>query len=259
MIPSGKATFYRLTAEEVQRKKERGSIGLLAEKRLHSVLKRWVTDDFSRHEVRVRSETGGKRFAVADVCLENGEVAEIQTGALYPLCRKMDFYMNDTNRRVTLIHPVLTEKHVTRISPEGGTVGTRRRSPKRETVLAAAGQLKPFAKYFETGRFEVWFVSLAAEEFRLSRVSSRGKGRGSRRFELIPTELFGVTVLKSLRDLLPLLPEDLPARFTAKEFAARVRPIDSFALYDLLFVLEEGGLLQKCGKEGRSAVYEKRY
>ena len=40
MIPAGKATFYRLTAEELQRKKERGSIGLLAEKRLHSVLKR---------------------------------------------------------------------------------------------------------------------------------------------------------------------------------------------------------------------------
>lgn len=257
MIPAGKTTFYRLSAEELQRSKTRDSIGLLAEKRLHATLKRWVADDFSLHEVRVRSETGSKRYAVADVCLENGEIAEIQTGALYPLCRKMDFYMRETTRRVTLIHPVLAEKYISRIGG-GGEVGARRKSPKKETVLAAAGQLKPFVHYFETGRFEVWFVLLTAEEFRLAAPLKKGKGRGVRRYELIPTELHGVTVLRGVQDLLPLLPPDLPESFTAKEFAAKARPIGGFALYDLLAVLEAGGILQKCGKKGRSFVYRLR-
>ena len=261
MIPAGKATFYRLTAEELQRKKERDSIGLLAEKRLHSILKRWVTDDFSCHEVRIGGEAGGKRYAVADVCLPNGEIAEIQTGALYPLRQKMDFYLNGTSRRVTLIHPVIAEKYLNRIPAEGSAGGTRRKSPKKETVLSAAGQLKPFVRYFETGRFEVWFVTLAAEEFRLSGGASTHGGRGGRgkRFDLIPTELLGVTVINSIADLRPLLPENLPAHFTAKEFAACARPIGGFALYDLLFVLEAGGLIEKCGRKGRSAVYERKY
>lgn len=257
MTPAGKATFYRIAAEELAREKARESIGLLAEKRLHSVLKRWVTDDFACHEVRIRGKDNTKRYAVADVCLPDGEIAEIQTGALYPLCGKMEFYFKETNRPVTLIHPVIAEKHVSWISPEDGSVSARRKSPKKETVLSAAGQLKPFAAYFETGRFEVWLPVLRAEEYRLADGWGRGGKRGSHRFELIPTDLSEVVVLRGARDLIPFLPPDLPARFTAKELAALAKPLSGFALYDLLALLCAGGVLFKAGKAGRSTVYEK--
>ena len=259
MTPAGKATFYRIAAEELSREKARESIGLLAEKRLHSVFKRWVTEDFACHEVRIRGENSSKRYAVADVCLPGGEIAEIQTGALYPLCKKMEFYLKETTRPVTLIHPVITEKHVSWISPEDGSVSARRKSPKRETVLNTAGQLKPFAAYFETGRFEVWLPLIRAEEYRLADGWGRGGKRGSHRFERIPTDLSEVVVLRGVRDLIPYLPPDLPARFTAKEFAARAKPLGGFALYDLLALLCAGGVLQKTGKEGRSSVYETRF
>lgn len=259
MTPAGKATFYRIAAEELSREKARGSIGLLAEKRLHSVFKRWVTEDFACHEVRVRGENNPKRCAVADVCLPGGEIAEIQTGALYPLCRKTEFYLKETDCSVTLIHPVITEKRVSWISPEDGGVSAGRKSPKKETVLNTAGQLKPFAQYFETGRFEVWFPLIRAEEYRLADGWGRGGKRGSHRFERIPTELSEVVVLRGVRDLIPFLPESLPRRFTAKEFAARAKPLGGFALYDLLALLCAGGVLQKTGKEGRSNIYEKRF
>lgn len=259
MTPAGKATFYRIAAEEMEREKERQSIGLLSEKRLHSVLKRWVTEDFSCHEVRISGSIHEKRYAVADVCLPDGGIAEIQTGALFPLCRKMEFYRTETDRHVTLIHPVIAEKHVSWISPGDGSVSARRMSPKKETVLTAAGQLKPFAEFWETGRLEVWFPILRAEEYRLADGWGRGGKRGSHRFELIPTELLEVVVLPGVRDLLPFLPQDLPARFTAKEFSRAAKPLSGFALYDLLALLCEGGLLRKAGKKGRSIIYEKLY
>ena len=45
--------FSRLCHEELSREKVRDGIGLLEEKRLHSIFKRWVCDDFATHEQKV--------------------------------------------------------------------------------------------------------------------------------------------------------------------------------------------------------------
>ena len=87
-MENGKITFARLCHEELLREKERDSIGLYAEKRLHSVLKRWMYDDFNAHEKKVPERDGKISRFVADVLTPSGEIIEIQTGEPFRLAKK---------------------------------------------------------------------------------------------------------------------------------------------------------------------------
>ena len=251
-----KITFEKLCYEELGRVKERDGIGLYAEKRLHSVLKRWVWDDFTAHEQKV-PERGGKisRF-VADVLTPDGQIFEIQTGDMYPLARKVAFYMEQTDFKVTLVHPLAAVKWVSWLDPETGEVAERNRSTKREGVLHGIAQLKAFAQYLGDPRLTVVFPLLELEEFRLLDGWVKNPKRRSHRYELIPTGLLDTAELYGKADYTALLPADLPERFTAKVFAKYTR-LRGYDLYSALAVFEALGAVKRLGKEGRSYVFER--
>lgn len=255
MTAASKIAFARYCHEELSRVKERDGIGLLAEKRLHSVLKRWILDDLTRHEQNVAGRDGKPTRFVADILTADGEIFEIQTGDLYPLCRKIAFYMEQTDHPVTVVHPLIGQKQINWIDPGSGEITHRNRSTKHETPLSVLGELKPFLPYLGHPRFSLCLPLLALEEFRLLDGWGKGGKRGSHRFELIPTELMEVWQLASLADYLALYPRELPSPFTAKVFGKYTR-LRGYALYGALAVLEGLGACRKCGKEGRSNLYE---
>ena len=253
----GKVTFQKLCYEELLREKERDGIGLYAEKRLHSVLKRWMYDDFTAHEQKV-PERGGRisRF-VADILTHEGEIIEIQTGELYPLARKIAFYMEKTDLPVTLVHPLIAEKHICWIDPETGEAASRSRSPKRDGPLSGLALLKPFAPYLGNARFTVLFPFVKLEEYRLLDGYGRSRKLRSHRYELIPLELTDCISFCEKEEYLAAFPEDLPQRFTAKVFGKHTR-LRGYALYDAIAVFESLGALERVGKEGRSTVFERK-
>ena len=251
-----KITFEKLCYEELSRVKERDGIGLYAEKRLHSVLKRWMCDDFTAHEQKV-PERGGKtsRF-VADVLTPDGEIFEIQTGKMYPLLRKVEFYLTQTDFKVTLVHPLAAVKWISWLDPETGELVERNRSPKRESLLCGLAQLKAFAHRLGDPRLSVIFPMLELEEFRLLDGWVKNPKRRSHRYELIPTGMLDAAELCTVEDYTSLLPPDLPERFTAKVFSKHTR-LRGYALYDAIAVFESLGAVKRLGKEGRSYVFEK--
>lgn len=253
----GKAGFLRLCHEELFREKERDGIGLLAEKRLHSVLKRWICDDFSCHEVRVFDKDGKKSRFVADVLTEDGEIFEVQTGKLYPMRKKLAFYMESTAHSVTVVHPLLAQKYITWIG-EGGEVTPRKRSPQHQTALWGIAELKPYLSYLGDPRFSLLLPLIEVEEFRLLDGWGKGGKRGSHRYELMPLSLFDVCHLKTTEDYAALFPQDplLSTPFTAKSFGKQTG-LRGYALYDVLAVFEGLGVIEKCGKEKRAALYRK--
>lgn len=255
MQPKDRSCFLRCCREELATQKERSSIGLLSEKQLHGALKRWVEEAPACHEQKVSANDGTKTFAIADVLTPEGELVEIQTGSLYPLRKKIAFYLEKTDHRVTLVHPLAAEKRLCWIDPSTGAVTPGRKSPRCETPLAALGALKPFLPYLGDPRFTVWLPALALEEYR--RLDGWGKGgkRGSHRAGLYPTDLLGVTVLQARADYLALCPTELPQEFTAKEFARRTRLGTGYTLYDVLAVFCALGALEKGEKRGRSFLY----
>ena len=246
-------SFARLCHEELSRVKTRDGIGLLEEKRLHSVCKRWLSDDFTTHEQRIPGGEKKRRF-VADVLLPDGQIFEIQTSGLYLLTKKLDFYLRETEHRVCVLHPLLTRKHVCWMNPETGEIEKRARSPKSERLLHGLARLKPLLPYLGDPRFSLILLSIEAEEFRLLDGWGRSGRRGSHRFELIPTALLEVYRFTGVQDYLALLPADTPQSFTAKEFG-KLAHLRGYDLYDALAVFEALGAIEKLGKRGRATLW----
>ena len=249
-------TFLRLCGEELSREKLRDGIGLLEEKRLHSVFKRWVCDDFACHEQKVAGRGEKKRKFVADVLTHEGEIFEIQTAKLYPLAKKMEFYMQQTDHKVTVVHPLIQKKQIFWMQPDTGEIAKPTRSTLRQTPLHGIAQLRPFLPYLQTGRLALWLPAIEVEEYRLLDGWGKGGKRGSHRYELIPVKLFEVYRLQSREDYLAHLPE-LPGEFTAKEFGKLTR-LRGYDLYNALAFYEGLEALEKCGKRGRAALYRRK-
>ncbi len=246
--------FSRLCHEELSRDKVREGIGLLEEKRLHSVFKRWVCDDFETHEQKVPGRGEKSRKFVADVLTKEGEIFEIQTADLYPMRRKIEFYMNETDHNVTVLHPLIGKKQILWMHPETGEL-TPARSTLREGVLHGVAQLKAFLPYLCTPRFHLIFPVIEAEEYRLLDGWGKGGKRGSHRYELLPRALTEVYRLSTREDFLAIFPET-PAEFTAKEFGKLTR-LRGYDLYDVLAVFEGLGIIEKHGTRGRAAVWKR--
>ena len=257
-MEAGKITFMRLCYEELSRKKVRDGIGLLAEKRLHGLLKRWVIDDPACHEVRVTGRGERARKFVADILTPAGEIFEIQTAALYPMRQKLAFYMEETDHPVTVVHPLFAVKYISWLDPESGEVTARKKSPLHQTPLHALAELKPFVSYLASPRFSLCLPQIEVDEYRLLDGWSRDKKRGSHRYELIPLSLLDTCYLRCRADYAALFPTDarLGGAFTAKTFS-RVTRLKGYALYDALAVFEALGVIEKCGKEGRASLYRK--
>ncbi|MBE6629684.1 MAG: hypothetical protein E7624_02400 [Ruminococcaceae bacterium] len=247
-------SFSRLCHEELSREKTRDGIGLLEEKRLHSVLKRWVCDDFTAHEQKVCGRGEKPRRFVADVLTKEGEIFEIQTADLYPMRKKIAFYMEETDHRVTVVHPLIAKKEICWIHPETGET-KKSRSTLREGVLHGVAQLKSFLPLLGDPRFAVVFPAIEVEEYRMLDGWGNGGKRGSHRYELLPRALKEVYRLQTREDYAAHLPE-MPAEFTAKEFGKSTR-LGGYALYDVLAVFEGLGILAKCGTRGRAALWHK--
>lgn len=258
MSKLGKIKFLRLAGEELSRVKARDGIGLLAEKRLHSTLKRWIIEDKSCHEVKITGRGEKKRRFVADILTPAGEICEVQTGKLYPMRKKIDFYMQETDFPVTVLHPLFREKWITWLDPATGEATKRKRSPLHEDPLHALSQLKPFLAYLGDPRFTLLLPALEVEEFRLLDGWGKGGKRGSHRYELIPLSLLDTLWLRTKDDYAALFPADerLSLPFTAKTFS-RVTHLKGYALYDALAVFEGLGAIEKCGTEGRATLWRK--
>ena len=241
------AYFSRLCAESADADAPQGGgINTLAEKRLHRVLKSYYEADETRHEQKVGSY-------IADILREN-EIVEIQTGGLYPLKDKIAFYLRETDYRVTVVHPIFVRKWILWVDPVDGSLSPRHRSPKKGRLIDEADELIYFADLLPSDRLQFVFPLLEVEDYRLLNGWSHDRKRGSVRCERIPLALLGEEVLREQKDFAALLPDGLPACFTAREFAAECR-LTSRQSYTVIKLFCALGLLQPAEPQGRSRTW----
>ena len=83
------------------------------------------------------------------------------------------------------------------------------------------------------------------------------KGYGTERAERIPLSLEDEIHFNTPVDYSLFIPDSLPERFTAKEYAKKTKIKISVADAGLL-MLTELGAVERVGMEGRSYIYERR-
>ena len=218
--------------------RDRNGIGRLSEKVLHASLKLYLDPDRSHHEVKVGSH-------VADICNKEG-IVEIQTGSFSPLKVKLAAFLPEYH--VTVVHPIANKRRLVWID-QNGEFSSPRTSPVKRQVMRVFGELVKILPYLEHENFRFKLVTLDLDEYRL--VSKNGgKGRGTRRYERIPTALCEEIVFSSPSDYAMLLPENLPNEFDTKTFA-EVTKLKGRYLSAALKVLTELGIFSR-QREGKS-------
>lgn len=248
-------------------------IGTYKEKRLHALLKDFYTPANARQEVRLEEEMMNSSYAdltdaatrrardryVADILTDDGEIVEIQTGGLFPLAKKLHFYLCATTLRVTVVHPIPAVKHMRWMDPETGELSPARRSPKRGKARDVARELYWLLPYLAEPRFTLVLPLIEVEEIRLQNGWSRDGKRGSERYDRFAMSLCDEVTLASPDDYKALfLPpsETLPAPFTAAEYA-KATGIRGRATYAVLRMLTELRYLAPAAPRGRAGTWER--
>ena len=223
------------------------SIGELSEKMLHSVIKTAIASDGGEREVRINGHN------IAD-CLKDNTVYEVQTESLFPVKKKLDFYLKNTDYDVDIVFPIPSEKYVSWVDPESGDIRSSGKRCKTRTVADYARELNYIADYVDDPRVTITLLYISEIEYRfLDGKRSRDKKRGSTRIDRIPTGLICGEEFSERRDFISLLPP--LDRFTRKEYMKDKRIRSVRQMYSAISILLRLGFIAEDGKIGNAICY----
>ncbi len=241
--------FSRLCSEDrVLSEHDGDSIGTYSEKRLHRILKRYITDDAECYEVKIGNH-------IADVAEEN-VISEIQTASFAPLAKKVAYYLEKTDYSVRIVCPVISKKTIIKANKETGEITSCKLSPKHEGDLDVLAKMYPLAECVGDTHFSLCVLHVNAEEYRYSEARRYNK-KGRYDKDLFPTELVGISEFRSLSDYTRLFPTELcDGEFTVKEFSALTGLKKRKPYLALKFFVLCGFLRME--KRGKTNIYAKK-
>ncbi len=193
--------------------RSRKKIGVLSEKTLHSVIKRFIEPNEALQEVKV----GGY---YADIKNDDG-IFEVQTRSFNKLRAKLTSYLE--TERATIVYPIPATKRLIWIDAQTGELTSPRKSPKRGNYFDAFPELYKLDMLIANESLCILLLMVDMDEYRyLNGWSADGK-KGSTRHERYPIALADSLLLTTKEDYEGLLPSDLCSPFTSKEFASAAR------------------------------------
>lgn len=243
-------------------------INTLNETSLHRTLK-----NLRALETEGKTEQKSGPFT-CDVIAKNGEIIEIQTSKLSALKEKIQYFL-DKNAKITIVHPLIEEKILQTLTPEG-TLLTKRKSPSKQTVYTALRSLTALHVFVGNPNFAIEFLTISVTEIRQKteeKVQNKTKSRRHLKDYLIKDKILN-SIDKTHRfntkeDWKKLLPPAIKDQFTPPELHSALMNMDwpknftqsdkktSAKYYSLLiWFLEKAKIIEKTGqKKGKSWIY----
>ena len=221
-------------------------IGTYKEKRLHRILKSYITENESAYEIPI-----GKY--VADI-FENGSITEIQTTTFQRLLPKLRFYLGETDHKITVVCPVIRNKRIIRIDPETGEIMRSKMSPAHGTFSDILPSLYHIREVIPDRRLRIRVLLIDAEEYRYSE-RQRYRKEGAYDCELFPVSVAEERIFSVPNDFSEFLPLDRES-FSAAEYSKIIK-LRGRKLYSSLNFLCSVGLLCR-EKEGKKYIYHKK-
>ncbi len=224
-------------------------IGTYSEKTLHRVLKSFLCPDTDFHEVGIGS-------FVADALVEN-TLYEIQSAGLFPLKKKLAYYLEHTDKRVQIVCPVLTAKRLIWVDPESGILSKPHKSPVGHGKMRVLPEMIYLLEYLDFDRVSFLIAGLTADDYKLLDGKGSDKKHGATRIERIPRELVYLQTLSSKEDIAAFfLPTELPKEFSAAEFS-HLTNLRRRTLSAALKVLVRLEIIEIIGKQKKAFCYRR--
>lgn len=227
-------------------------INTYSESTLHRTLKNMYAE---RHNGRTEQEILGK---ICDVVTEGNEIIEIQTGGLGKLREKLERLC--PSHKVRIVLPLATVKRIETVSPDGSVL-SRRKSPKRQTLFSVFRELTSLYPFLAQGKITLEVLESEITEVRVRTDRPVQLANKSRRF-LRPwykqdkrlDKICGRHVFSSARDLMSLLPDTLPEVFCAQDLASCGAGKEAGAA---AWVLARCGTLEEAEATGRKKYFKR--
>ncbi|MHA1883269.1 MAG: hypothetical protein ACTSUO_09530 [Candidatus Thorarchaeota archaeon] len=220
-------------------------IGTLQERSLHAKLKEIYKQPGDQLEVSV-----GK--FVIDI-VRDDLLIEIQTRNFSAIKNKLMQLLKD--HKVLLVYPIPKEKWIVRETPDGSSVISRRKSPKRLDFIDVFRELVRIPRILRHSNFSLELVLIKEEQV----LCKDGKGSWRRKgwsvidrklVEIIDRKLFSAP-----SELLDILPKDIPNQFTNKDLAELANITRNLA-QKVTYCLRQLGVIELQGKQGRSHLFK---
>ncbi len=239
-----KLRFLEACEQTAGAQRERAGIGTLGEKTLHAVLKRYFEPHADSQEVKVDG-------FVADICGENG-IIEIQTRQLFRLVKKLETFLEYSD--VTVVYPVFPVRYVRWLDPETGELGEKHKSPRKDSIHSIFREIYSIKYALDNPRFRLCIMMIEAEDIRYLNGRDKSRKRGSSRCDRLPVSLIDEVWFEGPEDYRRVIPEGLPERFGAKDYAkaCRISAEDARTELNVLCYL---GLCEVAGKKGSANIY----
>ena len=227
-----------------------GGFGVLAEKSMHAVLKRFAEPDDNFHEVAMEG-------FFADIC-RDGKVTEIQTKRLGNLRKKLDVFLK--SYEVTVIYPVICNKWRGYSETFDKRPSSFRLSSHHRNEYSAFDELYALKGKLAEPNLHIHLYLMDAEEIMVKQEKAKGRRRarsGYERFDLVPLGIRRIIELDSANDYMQFMPE-ADGQFTSADFAAEAG-ISRGTASLVLNVLLSAGVVERVGKKGNFYLYEAAY
>jgi len=240
--------FSRALNSAMANGKVQNGIGTLAEKDMHAVLKSFVCPDTACHEIKLQ----GRKF-VADICIGK-EIFEVQTRSFAPMKKKIAWILENTDYRVTIVHPIIVENKVTWLSKSGELEETVK-GHLHEKVGELPYELYSMREFLTSKRFAVRLLFIKTHDFRHYRLSKKSRRIRQPLSYRIPTEYLGDMLFEGVEDYQKFLPNNLQSPFRVSDYAKKM-PSIGLNPYSAVYLLEALGLIQQVENIGRAKAYK---
>ncbi len=248
VLESEKKRFSELLERPKEELLISAGVGTLSEKYLRAVFKYYYEPNPDFHEV------GIDRFT-ADICRDK-DIIEIQTRALKRLREKLEYYISE-GYYTTVVYPIPHKKWISWLDPDTGEISPKRRSPKTGTIYDSIYELYNIKDYLSSGQVQVVLELVDVWDIKNQDGYGKGKKHRSTRNDRIPLELYDEIILSEPEDYRIFLPGSLPDDFTRSDYS-KLTELQGRALSGAIKILEEMGLIELIGMDGRKYLYTKR-
>lgn len=201
---------------------------------------------------------------IADILCPDGGIIEIQTGTLGKLLNKTEFFLSE-KRKIKIVYPLATVKYIETKDAATGKI-TRRKSPLKKNIYSVFKEITALVPVLLEKKFTLEVIEAEITEERTKTeepVQSKNKRRRFKRNWQKTGKRLEQTgkifTLHGKSSYKKLLPKNLPATFTSKDFFELLKkdvPLVKRSDANLmLWVLSKIEIINTAGKKGNAKIY----
>jgi hypothetical protein len=229
-------------------------IEIYNESQLHRTLKTFYAE---QTDGKTEQKIDGK---VCDIVTVSGEIIEIQTGNLGKLASKIAHLTQ--NHKLRIVYPLALEKYIETFD-ENGVLISMHKSPKKCSIYSIFRELTGIYPWLFSENFTLEVLEVTVTEKRVKTPEPVQLPNKSRRFRKnwykTGKELrtMGTSrIFSNLSDYAALLPDTLPAEFSANDLAASGIGKDAALM---IWVAQKLEIIEFTEKKGKSRYYRRKY